>query len=74
LNAAKDNNMSQESTRRASNEVVEEILRSIDLLRFGSIEITVHDGRVTQIERREKVRFNQEPQKLKAPLSSAANN
>ncbi|MBL8505940.1 YezD family protein [Methylobacillus glycogenes] len=66
--------MSQESTRRASNEVVEEILRSIDLLRFGSIEITVHDGRVTQIERREKVRFNQEPQKLKAPLSSAANN
>jgi len=24
---------------------------------FGSIEITVHDGRVTQIERREKVRL-----------------
>jgi hypothetical protein len=24
---------------------------------YGSIEITVHDGRVTQIERREKVRF-----------------
>jgi hypothetical protein len=26
---------------------------------YGSIEITVHDGRVTQIERREKVRFEQ---------------
>ncbi|WP_018986578.1 YezD family protein [Methylophilus methylotrophus] len=26
---------------------------------YGSIEITVHDGRVTQIERREKVRFDQ---------------
>jgi hypothetical protein len=25
---------------------------------YGSIEITVHDGRVTQIERREKVRFD----------------
>jgi hypothetical protein len=24
---------------------------------YGSIEITVHDGRVTQIERREKVRL-----------------
>jgi len=24
---------------------------------YGSIEITVHDGRVTQIERREKMRF-----------------
>ena len=24
---------------------------------YGSIEITIHDGRVTQIERREKVRF-----------------
>ncbi len=26
---------------------------------YGSIEITIHDGRVTQIERREKVRFEQ---------------
>jgi hypothetical protein len=25
--------------------------------RFGSIEIVVHDGRVTQIERREKLRL-----------------
>jgi hypothetical protein len=24
---------------------------------YGSVEITVHDGRVTQIERREKVRL-----------------
>lgn len=31
---------------------------------YGSIEITVHDGRVTQIERREKVRFD--PNKAKA--------
>jgi hypothetical protein len=26
---------------------------------YGSIEVTIHDGRVTQIERREKVRFEQ---------------
>lgn len=32
---------------------------------YGSIEITVHDGRVTQIERREKVRFDQQPKSKK---------
>jgi hypothetical protein len=34
-----------------------EILRSIRSLRFGSVEITVHDSHVVQIERKEKVRF-----------------
>lgn len=28
-------------------------------MRFGSIEIVVHEGRVTQIERREKLRLEQ---------------
>jgi len=28
-------------------------------MRFGSIEIVVHEGRVTQIERREKLRLAQ---------------
>jgi hypothetical protein len=32
---------------------------------YGSIEITVHDGRVTQIERREKVRFESKSTSLK---------
>ena len=32
---------------------------------YGSIEITVHDGRVTQIERREKVRFEHKTNHLK---------
>lgn len=27
-------------------------------LRFGSVEITVHEGKVTQIERHEKIRLN----------------
>ncbi len=37
--------------------VMVEILRSIKNVRFGSIEITIHDSRVVQIERKEKVRF-----------------
>lgn len=37
--------------------VVREIARQLRGLRFGSIEVVVHDGAVTQIERREKVRL-----------------
>lgn len=34
------------------------ILRSLEGLRYGSVEIIIHDGQVTQIERREKSRIN----------------
>ncbi|MCE9624974.1 MAG: YezD family protein, partial [Deltaproteobacteria bacterium] len=33
-------------------------LRALQDLSFGSVEIVVHDGRVVQIERKERVRFN----------------
>jgi hypothetical protein len=38
-------------------EVLGTLARLVRELRFGSIEIVVHDGRITQIEKREKVRF-----------------
>jgi hypothetical protein len=42
-------------------EVLQAIARAISSVKqqsgYGAIEITVHDGRVMQIERREKVRF-----------------
>jgi len=38
--------------------VLKELLEAIQSLRFGSIEINVHEGNVTQIEKREKLRFN----------------
>ena len=34
------------------------MLRALRGLRFGSVEIVVHDGRVVQIERRERVRLD----------------
>jgi hypothetical protein len=37
--------------------VIKEILKAIQTLRYGSVEIIVHEGRVTQIEKHEKVRF-----------------
>jgi hypothetical protein len=38
-------------------EVITAIAHLVRDVRFGSIEIIVHEGRITQIERREKVRF-----------------
>jgi hypothetical protein len=36
----------------------ERIAASLDGMRFGTVEITVHEGRIVQIERRERVRFD----------------
>ncbi len=36
---------------------LEALRRAVRGLRFGSVELLVHDGRVVQIERREKVRL-----------------
>jgi hypothetical protein len=49
------------SVSEQESEVLLAISNAIALIQkqtgYGSIEVTVHDGRVTQIERREKVRF-----------------
>lgn len=45
----------------------QEILRAVEELKngsgFGSVEIVLHEGRVTQIEKREKLRFTQDSSK-----------
>jgi hypothetical protein len=41
----------------ALSEVDAEIIRAIRNIRYGSVEITIHDSRVVQIERKEKRRF-----------------
>lgn len=41
--------------------LIQEITRQLRGLRFGSVEIVVHEGAVTQIERREKVRLAPTP-------------
>jgi len=42
------------------------ILQALKDLRFGSVEIIVHDSKVVQIERREKVRVELEPSRRAA--------
>jgi hypothetical protein len=41
-----------------SAEVAKEILSAVSGLSFGSVEVTVHESRVVQIERRERVRID----------------
>jgi len=51
----------QPSAESGTSELAPDVLNTLAELirgmRFGSIEIVVHEGRVTQIERREKLRL-----------------
>jgi hypothetical protein len=38
--------------------LAQRIVQALKDLRYGSVEIVVHDGRVVQFERRERVRFD----------------
>lgn len=46
------------SESKENGNVIEAIKRALGNLKFGSIEITVHDGKIVQIERKEKVRLS----------------
>lgn len=37
---------------------LEVVRQKVAAIRFGSVQITVHEGRVTQVESLEKTRFN----------------
>lgn len=49
--------MLKEATGLDSPALVQQVLHALRGLRYGSIELVVHDGRVVQIERKEKLRF-----------------
>ncbi len=50
-------------TSQSNQQVLDAISRAVQELKngsgFGSIEIVIHEGRVTQIEKREKLRLQQ---------------
>ncbi len=37
--------------------ILQEITRALQGLRFGAVEITVHNNQIVQIERKEKIRL-----------------
>lgn len=46
----------------------QEILRTIASIDYGSVEVTIHDGRVVQIECREKIRLDGADPSRKNPV------
>jgi hypothetical protein len=39
-------------------QLTQKILRALQEIRYGSVEIIIHDSRIVQIERREKIRID----------------
>ena len=46
-----------ELTRQPDSAIERRILEALRGIRFGSVEVVIHDSRIVQIERREKFRF-----------------
>jgi hypothetical protein len=46
------------SPSAGSDDLVQRVLRAIEGIHYGAVEIVIHDSRVVQIERREKLRFD----------------
>jgi hypothetical protein len=40
--------------------LLKELRQALLEIRYGAVELVIHDGRVVQLERREKVRFDTE--------------
>jgi hypothetical protein len=47
----------QEESLLLSPQLLRELRKALRTIRFGAIELVIHDGRVVQLELREKVRF-----------------
>jgi hypothetical protein len=49
--------LSDDTKDFASAQLAKKILSALQGIRYGAVEITVHDGRIVQIERKEKLRL-----------------
>ena len=50
-------NASQQTDQQHNPLIQQAILRALKDLRYGSVEIVIHDSKVVQIERKEKLRL-----------------
>ncbi|EKN63278.1 YezD family protein [Schinkia azotoformans] len=55
---------------RIDHQVLEKIIHTLEGLEFGTVQITVHDSQVTQIEKNEKHRFQLQKPKAKASTTN----
>lgn len=51
------NNEQDQTSGVVDDRVLAEVAKALEGLRYGSVEITVHDGKVTQIEAKKKIRL-----------------
>ncbi|MBI1177813.1 DUF2292 domain-containing protein [bacterium] len=51
---------SRASASEAFDSLVEQVCEAVAGIRFGSVELVIHEGRVVQIERRERVRLERQ--------------
>jgi hypothetical protein len=51
-------NVSSAGTEKKDTAWLETVRKQVESLRFGVVQIVVHDGRVVQIEKTEKLRFD----------------
>ena len=58
--------MSQHTTETESEVWLEIVRQKVGAMRFGSVQIIVHEGRVTQVESTEKTRFSGETTQIPA--------
>lgn len=49
--------MNKKGTKEADKEILDEVIKSISQIDFGEVVITVHNGKVVQIEKKIKKRF-----------------
>ena len=52
------NSTTSQDSHLVSRDIKQEILRAIASIKYGSVEIVIHDGQVVQIECREKIRIH----------------
>lgn len=47
--------------QETSADIADKLLEAVEGIRYGSVEIIIHDRKIVQIERKEKVRFEITP-------------
>jgi hypothetical protein len=50
--------LQQAVQNKLNQDITHKILLAIKDLRFGSVEVVIHDSRIVQIERKEKIRID----------------
>ncbi len=54
--------MSEAMTNPSKNQV-HAILEAIQGIRYGSVEVVIHDSKIVQVEKKEKIRFEKSGEK-----------